>query len=53
MISIIEWGVDNIYGGGRVGGGLESVSVGVEERIPWGIVRGGVGGRGRGRGVGR
>ena len=53
MVSIIERRINSIYGGGGVGGGLESVSVGVEECVPWRIVRGGVGGRGRGRGVSR
>jgi len=51
MISIIEWRIDSIYGGWGIGGGLESVSVGVEKCVPWCIVRGRVRGRGRGRGV--
>ena len=40
MVSIIERRIDSIYGGGGIGGGLESVSVGVEKRVPRRIVRG-------------
>ena len=40
MVSIVEWLIDSIYGGGGIGGRLESVSVGVEKCVPWRIIRG-------------
>ena len=53
MVSIVEWMIGNIYGGGGIGSGLQSVSVGIEKCVPWRIVWGRVGGWGRGRGVRR
>ena len=47
MVSIVEWLIGGIYGGGGIGGRLESVPVGVEKCVPWHVVWGRIGGGGR------